>query len=53
MAFFGQDTLASAAEGFQRWRGRWDVENQGFRELNQGGWLETETWGRSDSAVLT
>jgi hypothetical protein len=45
--------LASAADGFQRWRGRWDVENQGFRELNQGGWLETQTWGRSESAVLT
>jgi len=30
--------LASAAEGFQCWRGRWDVENQGFRELNQAGW---------------
>lgn len=45
--------LASAAEGFQQWRGRWDVENQGFRELNQGGWLETQTWGRSESAVLT
>jgi hypothetical protein len=45
--------LASAAEGFQRWRGRWDVENQGFRELNQGGWMETQTWGRSEPAVLT
>ena len=45
--------LASAADGFQRWRGRWDIENQGFRELNQGGWLETQTWGRSESAVLT
>jgi hypothetical protein len=45
--------LASAADGFQRWRGRWDVENQGFRELNQGGWLETQTWGRSESTVLT
>jgi hypothetical protein len=45
--------LSSATEGFQRWRGRWDVENQGFRELNQGGWPETQTWGRSESAVLT
>jgi hypothetical protein len=45
--------LASAADGFQRWRGRWDVENQGFRELNQGGWLESQTWGRSEPAVLT
>lgn len=45
--------LASAEEGFQRWRSRWDVENQGFRELNQGGWLETQTWGRSEPAVLT
>jgi hypothetical protein len=45
--------LASAPDGFQRWRGRWDVENQGFRELNQGGWLETQTWGRSESAILT
>ena len=45
--------LTSAADGFQRWRGRWDVENRGFRELNQGGWLETQTWGRSEPAVLT
>lgn len=45
--------LGSAPDGFQRWRGRWDVENQGFRELNQGGWLESQTWGRSESAVLT
>jgi hypothetical protein len=45
--------LASAADGFQRWRGRWEVENQGVRGLNQGGWLETQTGGRSESAVLT
>ena len=47
------EPLASRAAGFQRWRGRWSVENRGFRELNQGGWLETQTWGRSESAILT
>jgi hypothetical protein len=45
--------LDSRAEGYQRWRGRWSVENRGFRELNQGGWLESQTWGRSEPAVLT
>ena len=45
--------LPSRKEGFQHWRQRWDVENQGFRELNQGGWLETQTWGRSEAAVRT
>jgi hypothetical protein len=39
--------------GFQQWRGRWGIENRGFRELNQGGWLESQTWGRSEPAVLT
>jgi hypothetical protein len=52
-ALVSTQSLASAAAGFQRWRGRWDVENQGFRELNQGGWLETQTWGRGESSVLT
>lgn len=32
---------------------RWEVENRGFRELNQGGWLESQTWGRSEAAVQT
>lgn len=45
--------LTSRAEGFQQWRGRWSVENRGFRELNQGGWLESQTWGRSEPAILT
>jgi hypothetical protein len=52
-ALVSTQPLASAVDGFQRWRSRWDVENRGFRELNQGGWLETQTWGRSESAVLT
>ena len=52
-ALVSTQSLTSAAAGFQRWRGRWDVENQGFRELNQGGWLETQTWGRGESSVLT
>ena len=38
---------------FEQWRSRWDVENQGFRELNQGGWLESQTWGRSEAAIQT
>jgi hypothetical protein len=45
--------LSSREEAFQLWRQRWDVENQGFRELNQGGWLESQTWGRTESAVHT
>jgi hypothetical protein len=46
-----QDDGGQAA--FECWRSRWDVENQGFRELNQGGWLESQTWGRSPTAIQT
>jgi hypothetical protein len=45
--------FAKPEAGFQQWRGRWGIENRGFRELNQGGWLESQTWGRSDPAILT
>jgi len=45
--------LPSRQEAFERWRLRWHVENRGFRELNQGGWLETQTWGRSEAAIYT
>ena len=45
--------LHSREEAFQQWRKRWSVENRGFRELNQGGWLESQTWGRSEPAVHT
>jgi len=47
------EAVASREEVFELWRKRWDAENQGFRELNQGGWLESETWGRSTPAILT
>ena len=47
------EPVTSREEAFELWRNRWDAENQGFRELNQGGWLESETWGRSDPAILT
>jgi hypothetical protein len=47
------EAVASREEAFELWRKRWDAENQGFRELNQGGWLESETWGRSTPAILT
>jgi len=43
----------SRAAGYQLWRQRWGVENRGMRELNQGGWLESQTWGRSEAAVRT
>jgi hypothetical protein len=43
----------SRKAAFQQWRQRWDVENRGMRELNQGGWLESQTWGRSEAAVQT
>ena len=45
--------LPSREEAFQQWRKRWGVENRGFRELNQGGWLESQLWGRSEPAVHT
>ena len=45
--------VASREEAFELWRQRWGVENQGFRELNQGGWLESQTWGRSEAAIRT
>jgi len=41
------------ADAFQQWRKRWGIENCGVRELNQGGWLESQTWGRSEAAVQT
>ena len=43
----------SRAAGYQLWRQRWGVENRGMRELNQGGWMESQTWGRSEAAVQT
>ena len=43
----------SRATGYQLWRQRWDIENRGMRELNQGGWMESHTWGRSEAAVQT
>jgi hypothetical protein len=43
--------LPSRVSGFDQWRGRWVVENNGFRELNQGAWLEKEKWGRSEAAI--
>jgi hypothetical protein len=45
--------LLGREEAFEQWRQRWDVENRGFRELNQGGWLESQTWGRSEAAIQT
>ena len=45
--------LTSRKAAFEYWRLRWGVENQGFRELHQGSWLETQTWGRSDAAIQT
>jgi hypothetical protein len=45
--------FSSREAAFEQWRLRWGVENQGFRELNQGGWLESQTWGRSEAAVQT
>jgi hypothetical protein len=45
--------FSSRQAAFECWRSRWDVENQGFRELNQGGWLESQTWGRSPTAIQT
>jgi hypothetical protein len=45
--------LHSRQEAFESWRLRWHIENRGFRELNQGGWLETQTWGRSEAAIHT
>jgi hypothetical protein len=45
--------VAGRAAGYQLWRQRWDIENRGMRELNQGGWMESQTWGRSEAAVRT
>ena len=45
--------LPGREEAFEQWRQRWDVENRGFRELNQGGWLESQTWGRNEATVQT
>lgn len=45
--------LKSRVGAFDRWRTRWGVENNGFRELNQGAWLEKEKWGRSEAAIMT
>jgi hypothetical protein len=45
--------VKSRASGFDQWRGRWGVENQGFRVLNQGAWFEKQKWGRSEAAIKT
>jgi hypothetical protein len=45
--------LKSRASGFDQWRGRWGVENKGFRALNQGAWFERQKWGRSEAAIKT
>jgi hypothetical protein len=45
--------LTSREAAFEYWRLRWGVENQGFRELHQGSWLESQTWGRSEAAIQT
>jgi len=45
--------VKSRSSGFDQWRGRWGVENNGFRALNQGTWFEKQKWGRSEAAIKT
>jgi hypothetical protein len=45
--------VESRKAAFEQWRQRWDIQNRGMRELNQGGWLESQTWDRSEAAVQT
>jgi hypothetical protein len=45
--------VKSRSSGFDQWRGRWGVENNGFRALNQGAWFEKQKWGRSEAAIKT
>ena len=34
--------VKSRSSGFDQWRGRWGVENNGFRALNQVTWFEKQ-----------
>jgi hypothetical protein len=41
----------TAWQGYTSWRGRWLVENTGFRELKEGWQIEKTRWGRCASLV--
>lgn len=43
--------LTGAWAGYQQWRRRWAIENQGARELKEGWGLEAELWGNGLGAV--
>ena len=45
--------VKSRSSGFDQWRGRWGVENNGFRALNQVTWFEKQKWGRNEAAIKT
>ncbi len=38
--------------GYQRWRARWRIENNGFRELKEGWQLERAPWSRTSPTVV-
>src|SRR5436305_1253248 len=45
----------SFADGFaalQAFRPRWHIEDDTYRELKEGSWLEQQRWGRDGAAVL-
>jgi len=43
--------LKDGWDGYQQWRQRWSIENQGIRELKEGWGIEAELWGRNAGAV--
>jgi hypothetical protein len=44
--------FSSARAGYQRWRQRWQIENNGFRELKEGWHLERAPWSYTDDTVV-
>jgi len=44
--------FANGKSAYQRWRARWRIENNGFRELKEGWQLERAPWSRTDATVV-
>lgn len=51
LGLIGTRSFPSAWAGYCVYRGRWEIENAGFRELKEGWHLEEAQWGRSEAVV--
>lgn len=52
-ALAGTHPFPSGRVGYERWRGRWCIENSGFRELKEGWHLERAPWSWTDDKVVS